>query len=117
MEHLTGKGIEYSPFKTEDKHYFGGFFNLAQNNIDDANLRLVTVNLSLGVVKSKIDDLKQQLKEAQDQQLSLMKDQAIYLAVPAQSRIKMDNLNRKNQDLQDLSNDLSAKLRQQRDTC
>jgi hypothetical protein len=37
---------------------------LAQNNIDDANLRLVTVNLSLGVVKSKIDDLKQQLKEA-----------------------------------------------------
>lgn len=46
-----------------------------------------------------------------------MKDQAIYLAVPAQSRIKMENLNRKNQDLQDLSNDLSAKLRQQRDTC
>jgi hypothetical protein len=37
---------------------------LAFNNVDDANLRLVTVNLSLGIVKSKIDDLKQQLQEA-----------------------------------------------------
>lgn len=34
METKTGKGIEYCPFKTEDKHYFGGFFNLAQNNIE-----------------------------------------------------------------------------------
>lgn len=31
----TGKGIEYHPFKTEDKHYFGGFFNLTDNNLHD----------------------------------------------------------------------------------
>jgi hypothetical protein len=32
----TGKNIEYNPFKTEDKHYFGSFFNLADNNITEA---------------------------------------------------------------------------------
>lgn len=31
-----GKGKEYNPFKTEDKHYFGSFFNLADNNITEA---------------------------------------------------------------------------------
>ena len=29
-----GKGIEYSHQNIDDKHYFGGFFNLAQNNIN-----------------------------------------------------------------------------------
>ena len=29
-----GLGITYNHEKIEDKHYFGGFFNLAQNNID-----------------------------------------------------------------------------------
>ncbi|NHN28043.1 hypothetical protein FIA58_020385 [Flavobacterium jejuense] len=29
-----GLGITYNHDKVEDKHYFGGFFNLAQNNID-----------------------------------------------------------------------------------
>lgn len=36
MDDRLGKGIEYNPFKTEDKHYFGGFFNLADNNIIEA---------------------------------------------------------------------------------
>jgi len=36
--------------------------NLALNSVNDANLRLVTVNSSLSIVKSKIEDLKQQLK-------------------------------------------------------
>jgi hypothetical protein len=31
---LIGKGVTYAHDKTEDKHYFGGFFNLAQNNIN-----------------------------------------------------------------------------------
>lgn len=29
-----GKGVEYNPFIMEDKHYFGGFFNLAANNLE-----------------------------------------------------------------------------------
>lgn len=29
-----GKGISYDPYKTTDKHYFGGYLNLAINNID-----------------------------------------------------------------------------------
>jgi hypothetical protein len=33
-----GKGIVYSPYLTKDKHYYGGFFNLANENI------LVTFN-------------------------------------------------------------------------
>lgn len=35
MEEKLGKGIEYNPFKKEDKYYFGGYFNLAENNIND----------------------------------------------------------------------------------
>ncbi|MCH8535815.1 MAG: type VI-B CRISPR-associated RNA-guided ribonuclease Cas13b [Flavobacteriaceae bacterium] len=35
MENTLGKGVSYNPFKTEDKHYFGGFFNLADNNIKE----------------------------------------------------------------------------------
>lgn len=37
MEETTetlGKGIYYNHTLTDDKHYFGGFLNLAQNNID-----------------------------------------------------------------------------------
>lgn len=30
-----GNHIEYNPFLISDKHYFGGYLNLAQNNIDD----------------------------------------------------------------------------------
>lgn len=30
-----GKGIQYSHTTTDDKHYFAGFLNLAQNNIDN----------------------------------------------------------------------------------
>lgn len=46
MENIQrlGKGNEFSPFKKEDKFYFGGFFNLADNNIrevfDELNKRL-----------------------------------------------------------------------------
>ena len=29
-----GKRIEYNYLKTADKHYFGGFLNLAKNNIE-----------------------------------------------------------------------------------
>ncbi|NBC59107.1 MAG: hypothetical protein GVY05_12600 [Bacteroidetes bacterium] len=35
MNHTIGKGISYNPFKHQDKHYFGSFFNLADNNIKD----------------------------------------------------------------------------------
>lgn len=38
-------GKEYNPFKTEDKHYFGGFFNLADNNIKEA-FNEVSIRLS-----------------------------------------------------------------------
>lgn len=31
--HITEKRREYNPFLLEDKHYFGGYFNLASNNI------------------------------------------------------------------------------------
>lgn len=30
-----GKGLEYNSFKIEDKHYFGSYFNLADNNIKE----------------------------------------------------------------------------------
>lgn len=29
-----GKGISFNPYKTADKHYFGSFFNLADNNLN-----------------------------------------------------------------------------------
>ena len=35
MEEKLGKGVEYNPFKKEDKYYFGGYFNLAENNINE----------------------------------------------------------------------------------
>lgn len=34
-------------------------------------------------------DLKRQLTEAQDQELSLMKEQIFYIAVPVQNRIRI----------------------------
>ena len=37
MENITlkGKGLEYNSSKIEDKHYFGSYFNLADNNIKE----------------------------------------------------------------------------------
>lgn len=38
MESVNSKkdaSVYYSPFKSEDKHYFGGFFNLADQNIQE----------------------------------------------------------------------------------
>ncbi|AEK23281.1 type VI-B CRISPR-associated RNA-guided ribonuclease Cas13b [Capnocytophaga canimorsus] len=37
-----GKGNEFSPFKKEDKFYFGGFLNLANNNIEDFFKEIIT---------------------------------------------------------------------------
>lgn len=54
-ETQTGKGIEYNPFKTEEKHYFGGFFNLADNNIKEA-LKEVGQRLNTELDSKKIID-------------------------------------------------------------
>lgn len=32
---IEPRGIYYNPFKTEDKHFFGSYFNLADNNIKE----------------------------------------------------------------------------------
>lgn len=50
-----GKGKEYNPFKTEDKHYFGGFFNLADNNIEEA-LKEVGQRLNTTLDSKKLID-------------------------------------------------------------
>lgn len=34
MEDFKGRGISFNPYKTSDKHYFGSFFNLADNNLN-----------------------------------------------------------------------------------
>ncbi|QQV03602.1 MULTISPECIES: type VI-B CRISPR-associated RNA-guided ribonuclease Cas13b [Chryseobacterium] len=50
-----GKGKEYNSFKTEDKHYFGGFFNLADNNIEEA-LKEVGQRLNTTLDSKKLID-------------------------------------------------------------
>lgn len=52
---IIGKGIEYNPFKTEDKHYFGGFFNLADNNVKEA-LKEVGQRLNTTLKSQKLID-------------------------------------------------------------
>ena len=55
MKKQLRKGIEYNPFKTEDKHYFGGFFNLADNNIKEV-LKEVGQRLNTELDSKKIID-------------------------------------------------------------
>ncbi|NJM80780.1 MAG: hypothetical protein HC854_16380 [Flavobacterium sp.] len=56
----VGKRIRYNPFKTVDKHYFGGFFNLAENNIqevfEEINLRLKNKNAPIKNIIEKYTD-------------------------------------------------------------
>lgn len=46
-KHL-GSNISYNPFSTQDKHYFGGFFNLAHKNINEVFEELKTRFPNLG---------------------------------------------------------------------
>lgn len=57
MENNTtlGKGTSYNPYKTADKHYFGGYFNLAINNIENV---IAEFNKRLGRKETKIENLK-----------------------------------------------------------
>jgi len=62
MENNTtlGKGISYNPYKTADKHYFGGYFNLAMNNIEFVIAEFLT---RIGRKETKIANLKKVFTE------------------------------------------------------
>lgn len=51
-----GKGISYDHLSADDKHYFGGFLNLAQNNIDSVMQEFCS-RLSLNYDKNKHKDI------------------------------------------------------------
>lgn len=65
MENLTqiGKGKEFNSFSLNDKHYFGSFLNLADNNIKDVILEFKSrLNITKGTVEG-IKDYKNVIAE------------------------------------------------------
>ena len=52
MENIQrlGKGDEFSPFKKEDKFYFGGFLNLANNNIEGV-FKEITARFGIVIIR------------------------------------------------------------------
>ena len=56
---VTGKGIAYSPYLIKDKHYFGGYFNLALNNIQNV---IEEFNKRTGKKGNSLNGLKEAFK-------------------------------------------------------
>ena len=66
----------------------------------DSNTRYNEVTESLKIVRGRILELKEELKKAEEEEISLVKSQAYYKSAPLQGNPKIKQFETKNKNIQ-----------------